>query len=71
MVFARNEMEYLGSIDDCGSTDGESHADPAMIDEMWHRLDALRRHDQDINASDWRPRAARHRRPPISQRRRS
>jgi len=68
MVFARNEIEYLGSIDNSGSIDGRSQVDPAMIDEMWHRLDALRRHDQDINASDWRPRAGRHRRLPTSER---
>jgi hypothetical protein len=58
MVFARKEMEYLGS------RDGGAHVDPELIDEMWHRLDALRRHDQDFDASDWRPGATDGRQPP-------
>jgi hypothetical protein len=59
MVFARYEMEYLGSID-CSE-----HVDLELIDEMWHRLDALRCHDQEIDASDWRPTSAEARRPPL------
>jgi hypothetical protein len=61
-------MEYLGSIDNVGSIDRGSRADPAMIDEMWHRLEALRCHDQDIDASDWRPRAAHRGQLPASRR---
>lgn len=57
MVFARREMEYLGSIGNAGLTDPGASVDATMIDEMWHRLDALRCHDQDFNANDWRPRA--------------
>jgi hypothetical protein len=50
MMFAtRNEIEYLSSIDK------QSGEDPALIDEMWHRLDALRCYDQNISASDWGP----------------
>jgi hypothetical protein len=62
MVFARNEMEYLGSID------SSKQVDLKMIDEMWHRLDALRCHDQEIEASDWRPNSAQTR-PPLRGRR--
>jgi hypothetical protein len=58
MVFARNEMEYLGSIDVSKQVDLE------LIDEMWHRLDALRCHDQEIDASDWRPNTTDSRRSP-------
>ena len=47
-----NEIEYLGSID-C-----QAPEDPALVDEMWQRLDALRRYDQNISDSDWRPHAA-------------
>ncbi len=49
MIFARNEIEYLSSID------GRSKADPAIVTDMWHRLDALRCFDQNINQADWRP----------------
>ncbi len=62
MVFARNEIEYLGSLDNLGSMENGSQADPAMIDEMWHRLDALRCHDQDFNASDCLPHTMQQRR---------
>ncbi|HEX4412865.1 MAG TPA: hypothetical protein VH107_04500 [Lacipirellulaceae bacterium] len=59
MVFARHEMEYLGSIDTSPFMDPGASVDATMIDEMWHRLDALRCHDQDFDADDWRPRAVR------------
>jgi hypothetical protein len=46
---AREEIEYVGSIDD------EGRQNPTLIDEMWHQLEALRCYDQRISAGDWRP----------------
>lgn len=46
----QNEIEYLGA------NDGEV-ANPALVDEMCRRLNALRRFEQNINESDWRPQA--------------
>jgi hypothetical protein len=52
MVFARNEIEYLNSLE------RRSTVDPAIVDEMWHRLDALRCFEQNVAASDWQPHTA-------------
>jgi hypothetical protein len=49
MVFARNEIEYLSS------QDRRSETDLAFVSDMWHRLDALRCFDQNINQADWQP----------------
>jgi hypothetical protein len=46
---AWNEIEYLGTVE------GASAADPKLIREMWERLDALRRFDQNFSAADWQP----------------
>jgi hypothetical protein len=52
MRFAnQNEIELLGS------NDGRVAADSQLIDEMCRRLNALRRYDQNISESDWRPHA--------------
>jgi len=48
----RNEIEYLGSID------RDAAADPKLINDMWQRLDALRRYDQNVSERDWHPRTA-------------
>jgi hypothetical protein len=49
MQFTTNEIEYLGSH--------EHHTaeNVALVDEMWQRLDALRRYDQDFSDNDSRP----------------
>lgn len=50
MPFAtQNEIEYLGSIA------GRGVENPRLVDEMWQRLEALRRYDQNFSDSDWRP----------------
>jgi hypothetical protein len=50
----REEIEYVGSIDD------EGQRNPALVDEMWHQLEALRYYDQNISAGDWRPHRGQH-----------
>jgi hypothetical protein len=49
MIFARNEIEYLSSMD------GRFKTDPAIVSDMWRRLDALRCFDQNIDQRDWQP----------------
>jgi hypothetical protein len=45
----RQEIEYVGSIDNEGSRN------PALVDQMWHQLEALRCYDQNFSAGDWQP----------------
>jgi len=45
----RQEIEYVGSMDDEGTRN------PALVDEMWHKLEALRCYDQNFSSVDWRP----------------
>ncbi len=49
MFAARNEIEYLSSMD------GKAFQDPIVIREMARRLDALRRYDQHFYDASWRP----------------
>ncbi len=44
-----NEIEYLGAIE------GTTAEDPKLVHEMWQRLEALRRFDQNFCDADWRP----------------
>jgi hypothetical protein len=45
----RNEIEYLGSIEHGNS------CDPSLVDELWHRLEALRFYDQNFQTIDRSP----------------
>lgn len=49
MGFTTNEIEYLGSHE------RRTAENVALVDEMWQRLDALRRFDQDFSENDCRP----------------
>jgi hypothetical protein len=46
---AWNEIEYLGAVE------GVAAKDANWVREMWRRLDALRRFDQNFCDADWRP----------------
>jgi hypothetical protein len=48
-----SEIEYLGAIDRMGA------ADQKLVQEMSHRLIALRRFDQNFCDADWHPRHGR------------
>jgi len=50
----QEEIEYVGSIDD------EGRRNPALVDELWHQLEALRCYDQNFSAGDWRPHGPHH-----------